>query len=168
MIHAQAYGGAAAAAEFDEGQQGAAYAFDFGGVFFVGVLEFLECAARVGEVAGVDAHFLNFFGSCKGGSRVEMNVGYQRNVAACGTQLAANLAQGTCMAHPLCGEAHYVGSGVGYSPALGCGCLYVECGCVGHRLQAQRMLTANLNIAHLYTYGVAALYQSGFQLVLNL
>ena len=75
MVDAQTYGGTVSATQVEKRHEARANLFDFAGIFFVGIFEFLERARRVDEVARVDANFVGGCGGNEGGVGVEMNVG---------------------------------------------------------------------------------------------
>ena len=156
MVDADAQRHAAAAAEVEQRSHLAADAEQLVGILLVGILELDKCAARVGEVARIDAHLLHLLGCGKGSGGVEVYVGHQRYVAAGVAHGAAYVAQAACVCGGLGGEAHDIGAGPGDAQALGGAGLDVHGGGIGHRLYRHGAAVAYGDAADVHRCGVPA------------
>ena len=156
MVHAEPDGGVVLAAQGDEGLQRLTDADEFGGVFLVGVFQFLEGPGRVDKVARIDAHALAHLGGRHRGLAVEVDVGDERHGAVLAAQHVGNLADALGLFHALGREPHIVGSRIRYALALCRAGLHVVGGGVGHRLHPHGPLASQGDAANIDADSLAA------------
>lgn len=128
------------------------------GIFFVGKLHLAERAARVVEIAGVDAHFLYMLCGLYSHCRHEVYVGHQGHVAAVGYEPGLDVGKVGCMGDRLCRESHQLCPGFGEGLDLGHGCLGVEGGSGGHGLGHYVDIRPYDDIADMHRRGVSAVW----------
>ena len=117
-------------------------ALDLGGVVLVRVFADAK-ELLVGEVARVDAHFLDVLGSFHGRGWAEMDVGYERRLYAHTAQPAFDLADRFGVGHGRRGDAHDLTAGVHQAQRLGQRRLDVLRARGSHGLNANGLVTAH-------------------------
>ena len=135
------------AAYFEERNERLVDFLDFFAVFLIGIFQFLERACRIHKVAGVDSYLVGSHRCRKRRFRVEVDVGNERLCIAVIVQALADDADVFRFAHSLSRQAHIVGPGIEDALALCDTSLRVEGGSGGHRLYADRVVTAKRNVA---------------------
>ncbi len=136
MVYTDSHCGAVSLAKFKERSDGTVDFFNLGSILLIGVAELAECAARIHEVTGINAHLVGHLGGGKGSLGIEVNVGDKGHVATLLTKSRTYHADVLGLAHSLGRKPHVIGSGIGDSAALRNRSLGVDGRCVGHRLQA--------------------------------
>ena len=117
----------------------------------------LEEAGRIYVVARIDAHLVGNGGSYIGHYGVEVYIGHQRHLTARLTKSFLDEAQVLCFLGALRGEAHILAPCSYDALSLCDAALGIHGRGVGHALQADRVVTAQRRLPHMYLYGLATL-----------
>ena len=126
----------------------ALYLLKFGGIFLIGILQVLECTARINIVAGIDAHLLAVEGSNVGRVRREMYVSHKGSLIAVGFQTGRDILHILRLASTLCSESHQFTSCVDDTLRLRHAPLRVIGVDSSHRLDTDGIGASDADMAH--------------------
>ena len=104
----------------------------------------------IGKVARIDAYFFHMTGGCFGGFGIEVNIGHQRRGVSFFAQSLTDISQIFCFFHALGCETDQITARFDNGLRLGNASLGVEGGSVGHRLQTNRIRSAQKQRADFY------------------
>ena len=136
-------------AEVDKRRQSFLDLFQFLCVLLVRIFQVLEGTGRIDVVARVDAHLLCMACGHVGHVGVEVDVCTKRLRVALCAQLAADVGQVLGLSPSLCGQAHQFASCVDDALALRHAPLGVEGRGCGHRLDAHRIVSTDVEPSHM-------------------
>ncbi len=160
VVGADAHGDLSRLAEIDEGFEGLVDAGEFLVVLVVGVFADGELLF-VGEVAGVDAHFVDPLGGFHGGVGLEVDVGDDGDVATGGEEFGLDGLEVGSVLDRGCGDADEFAADLDQVEGLLDALAGVHGVAGEHRLDADRVGAANADFAHFHLAGVAALIMVG-------
>ena len=157
VVHPDAYGRVMLTTDVEQPDKPCAQPLQLGGILFIGIIDVLERAGAVDEVAGVDAHFLDNGGRHFGNMWIEVYVGHQRGMVAAPMQFIFDSCQTLGLPGALCGEPHIVGTGFDDAYALFDTLFHILCGGIGHRLYAYGVIATQRGCSDVDFGGMAAL-----------
>ena len=123
-------------------------ALQFGLILLVGVLQMLERASRVDIVARIDAHLFTILCSHVGHTGVEVDVGHKRLLVAVGLQSGRDVLHVLSLTHALGSQSDQFAASINDALGLRHASLRIVGVGGGHRLYADGVLSAYLDVAH--------------------
>ena len=112
----------------------------FGGIFFIGIIDVFEGTCAINEITGVDTYLFDDAGGYIGDMWIEVYIGNQRSMVSPAVQLIFDVGKVLCLSCTLCRESYVIGT------------------CVddAYTLFHTRFGFVSVRIGHrLYAYGVA-------------
>ena len=157
VVHTDTDGRMMFLADLDEGKKFFLDLLQFFGIFRIGIFQMLERPSGVDVIAGIDAHLLTIEGSdirCVGR---EMDIGHQWLRIAVGLELGGDMLHILGLTGALGRETYQFTTGIDDTFGL----CHTGDGVVGigggHRLDADRIVASNANVAHTGFGGLSSL-----------
>ena len=119
-------------------------------VLFIGIFQFFKSTGRIYIVTRIDTYLLRIQSSYIGYSRIEMNISYQRDHISLTSQADIDIHQILGFFNTLRSQADILTAGINNSFSLFHTSLRIHRGCICHRLDTNRIGTAQRNGPNIY------------------
>ena len=160
MVHTNAHSCSVLAADIQERNEAVLNLLEFSCILLVSILQLLELTGGIHIVTRIDAHLLTITGSDIGHSRIEMHVGYKRNVTAGSPHALTDHPHILGFPHALCRQPYQFSA----SSSNGQNLLHATFGIHGargaHGLHADGIVTANADVPDSHFVGLSSLHET--------
>ena len=144
-------------ADIDKWNEAALYLKQFLTIFLISIFQMLEYTSGIHVVAGIDAHLLTVAGCHISYMSIEMYVGHQRRRIAIGFKSGRDMLHVLCLTCALCGESHQFTARIDDTLSLSYTPFRIVGIYCGHRLDADRCITADGEVANMYLISFSSL-----------